>query len=653
MTEDIRNKIINKSFLIRTVEERLLTLFQEGKLNGTVHTCIGQELIGATVAEFLNENDVVLSNHRGHGHFLARNTDLVGFFAEVMGREGGICGGIGGSQHFYTKNHISNGIQGGMTPIAAGMAMANKLQNNNEIVVCFIGDGTLGEGIIYEAFNLASLWDLPVVFILENNGIAQSTSTKQTFSGSIEKRAAGFGLDYFSTNTWNLDDLYVTFNKAINKTRTKLKAVFIEVETYRLGSHSKSDDNRNPIEIQNYIEKDILNLEFINHKEKIETLLNGLKEQVETAVSKASESPFTKLKPSKLLVTQIEISYTRQQIANTNPQRINQLIHSALKEKFQLDTDTVLIGEDIEYLTPWTEKPYGGAFKVSGDLSEHYKNVKNTPISEAAIVGVGTGLALKGMAPIVEIMFGDFMTLTFDQLYNHTCKFSAMSNYQVYVPLVIRTPMGGKRGYGPTHSQSLEKYFLGIPNLSIVVLNYRIPPSELYKAVFLESNPTLVIENKVLYTKKLQTKVLAGYKVEVSNEKYATIRIQPENKKPEITILCYGETLEDVEKAVELAFDEEEILCEIICPSQISPINMTPIFTSIQKTERLLIVEEGTNIASYSSEVAAQIIESNIHLQAFKRLANNEIIPSSMQAEKDLLPNENSIFKKIKEAYYA
>lgn len=652
MTAESRNRIITKSFLIRTVEERLLTLFQEGKLSGTVHTCIGQELIGATVSEFLNDNDLVLSNHRGHGHFLARNNNLEGFFAEIMGKENGICGGIGGSQHFYTKNHISNGIQGGMTPIAAGIAMANKLQKNNEIVVCFIGDGTLGEGIIYEAFNIASLWDLPIVFVLENNGIAQSTATAQTFSGTTEKRAEGFGLKYYKTNTWNLEHLHQTFKQATTKARTYQKAVFVEVETYRLGSHSKSDDNRNPADIKKYIEKDLLNIEFTKNKEKINTLLNGINKTIEIAVQKAEKAAVTKPKTSKLLVTNLATTFSKQNINTANNQRINQLIHNALKEKFSTDSNSVFIGEDIAYLTPYTKKPYGGAFKVSGDLSEHYQNVKNTPISEAAIVGIGTGLALKGMAPIIEIMFGDFMTLTFDQLYNHACKFAAMSNYQIDVPLVIRTPMGGKRGYGPTHSQSLEKFFLGIPNLLITVLNYRIEPKKLYKAIFSEKNPTIVIENKVLYTKKLQTEILIGYQVEISTEKYPTIKIKPENKKPNVTILCYGEMLEDVEYAIEMAFDEEEIFCEIICPSQISPLNMAPILASIQNTKRLLIVEEGTNIAAYSAEVAAQIMQRNVHLKSFKRLSNNEIIPSSMKVETEMLPNPTSIFNKIQEMFY-
>jgi 2-oxoisovalerate dehydrogenase E1 component len=228
-----------------------------------------------------------------------------------------------------------------------------------------------------------------------------------------------------------------------------------------------------------------------------------------------------------------------------------------------------------------------------------------------------------------------------------------MYNGQVSIPLVIRTPMGGKRGYGPTHSQSLEKHFLGITDLSIIALNYRIPPKQLYQVAFAEKNPTLVIENKVLYTKKLQTNVLLGYELGISNEKYPTVKISPQERKPDLTVLCYGEVLEDVEKAMELAFEEEEIFCEIICPSQISPINIAPILNSVKTTQRLLTVEEGSNIASYSSEIAAGIMENGIHLKSFSRLANNEIIPSSSQAELDLLPNENSIFEKIKETFYA
>lgn len=650
MTRTKRAQLIEKGFLIRSVEERLLSLFQDGQINGTVHTCIGQELIGVCAAQFLRDEDYVLSNHRGHGHFLSRTDDLVGFFAELMGRKEGVCGGMGGSQHFYKHNHLSNGIQGGMTPIGAGIALANKIQKNDNIVACYIGDGTLGEGIVYEAFNLASLWELPIVYILENNKVAQSTSIEQTFSGSIQQRAEGFGLNYLSSNVWDLEDMLSTFEKGTTLARKKQQAVFIEIDTYRLNSHSKGDDNRNPKEIQQYEDRDLLNIEKRTHSDVISIIQTEIEKKIDTAVNKALQSPFTQAAvPQKKQKNKITYAPLKQVASD---KRINELIHDVLRKQFKTSAKTIMLGEDIEYTTPWTQIPYGGAFKVTKDLSDHFELVKNTPISEAAITGVGTGLAIAGMLPIVEIMFGDFMTLTFDQLYNHACKFNKMYNGQVSVPLVIRTPMGGKRGYGPTHSQSLEKHFLGITDLTMVALNYRIAPEKIYNSVFKEKNPTLVIENKILYTKKVQTHVLLGYEALVSDEKYPTLKLSPVDKQPDLTVLCYGEILEDVEKAIELAFDEEEIICEIICPSQINPIHIEPILESIHKTQRLLTVEEGSNIAAYSSEIAARLMQENIHLKAFGRIANNEIIPSSFHAELDTIPNSNSIFEKIKETYY-
>lgn len=650
MTRTKRAQLIEKGFLIRSVEERLLSLFQDGQINGTVHTCIGQELIGVCAAQFLRDEDYVLSNHRGHGHFLSRTDDLVGFFAELMGRKEGVCGGMGGSQHFYKHNHLSNGIQGGMTPIGAGIALANKIQKNDNIVACYIGDGTLGEGIVYEAFNLASLWELPIVYILENNKVAQSTSIEQTFSGSIQQRAEGFGLNYLSSNVWDLEDMLSTFEKGTTLARKKQQAVFIEIDTYRLNSHSKGDDNRNPKEIQQYEDRDLLNIEKRTHSDVISIIQTEIEKKIDTAVNKALQSPFTQAAvPQKKQKNKITYAPLKQVASD---KRINELIHDVLRKQFKTSAKTIMLGEDIEYTTPWTQIPYGGAFKVTKDLSDHFELVKNTPISEAAITGVGTGLAIAGMLPIVEIMFGDFMTLTFDQLYNHACKFNKMYNGQVSVPLVIRTPMGGKRGYGPTHSQSLEKHFLGITDLTMVALNYRIAPEKIYNSVFKEKNPTLVIENKILYTKKVQTHVLLGYEALVSDEKYPTLKLSPVDKQPDLTVLCYGEILEDVEKAIELAFDEEEIICEIICPSQINPIHIEPILESIHKTQRLLTVEEGSNIAAYSSEIAARLMQENIHLKAFGRIANNEIIPSSFHSELDTIPNSNSIFEKIKETYY-
>jgi 2-oxoisovalerate dehydrogenase E1 component len=194
----------SQAFLIRSFEERLLKLFSEGKLFGTVHTCIGQEFTGVAVASQLIDGDLMVSNHRCHGHYLARTGDADGLMAEVMGRITGICGGRGGSQHICAHGVYSNGIQGGMTPVSAGMALAQKLNRNSDlpanIVVTFIGDGTLGEGTLYETLNIISKWDLPMMIVLENNLYAQSTSQTLTLAGDICARAEAFGIDSYHGN---------------------------------------------------------------------------------------------------------------------------------------------------------------------------------------------------------------------------------------------------------------------------------------------------------------------------------------------------------------------------------------------------------------------------------------------------------------------
>lgn len=643
-------EIIKKGIQIRLIEEKLLSLFNEGKLNGTVHTCLGQELIPVCLSKCINSDDYILSNHRGHGHLLSRNDNLNGFFSELMGKKKGLCGGFGGSQHLFTNNHMSNGIQGGMTPIGAGLALSNKIKGNNKIVVCFIGDGTLGEGIIYESFNIASLWNLPIIFILENNKIAQSTTIYQSFSGSIQERATGFGLKYFNTNSWDINNMLNVFSEACESARLNNVACFIEVDTYRLYSHSKGDDNRDENEILHYKEKDIITQTINSGDININIFIEEFKEKINNIVAVVEkQEDLIKLNYYNQNLQKVTFSNI---INEKNNKRINELIYDSLKEEFSENINTIMLGEDIEYKTKWTKYPYGGAFKISKDLSNNFKNVMNTPISEAAIVGVGTGLAIGGMKPIVEIMFGDFLTLAFDQLINHACKFHQMFDRKVNIPLIIRTPMGGKRGYGPTHSQSIEKHFLGITDLSIIVLNQFVSPTEIYKNVFKLNNPTLVIENKILYTKYIQSEIPKGFSLLKSNELFPTIKIVPSNKKADITIICYGEIVDEVISAMESAFFEEEIVCEIICQTIINPININPIITSLSATNKLITVEEGTNIASYSSEVVALLCENGVYLKSLARISNNFVIPSSHKAELELIPNSKIILKKIKEIFY-
>lgn len=241
--------LYGKMFLIRAFEERLLELFSQGLLNGTTHTYIGQEAAAVGCISNLSDNDTVFSNHRCHGHYLARFDDPEGLLAEIMGRTLGVCGGRGGSQHLARERFYSSGIQGGFLPIATGIALREKLRGGNSIVVAFIGDGTLGQGVVYESFNMMALWSVPVLVVIENNGYAQSTAVESNLAGSIVGRAKAFGIDSAEISSNDVGELSGVFRDAVKFVRDNKKPFVQVIHTYRLGPHSKGDDFRPVAEI--------------------------------------------------------------------------------------------------------------------------------------------------------------------------------------------------------------------------------------------------------------------------------------------------------------------------------------------------------------------------------------------------------------------
>jgi acetoin:2,6-dichlorophenolindophenol oxidoreductase subunit alpha len=232
--------------LIRHFEWALLDLFGQGKLNGTTHTCLGQEYIPVALRPLLTENDFIFSNHRGHGHYLARFQDPAGLLAEIMGRAGAVCSGVGGSQHIYRPNYLSTGIQGQSLPVAAGVAMHLKRRQTGGIAVVHIGDGTWGEGSVYEALNMAQLWQLPVLVVVENNEIAQSTGNQQQMAGTIAGRVRGFGIEYKQVDTIDVAAIRTQLRVTIQTMRQQPAPLVLEFKTHRLGPHSKGDDTRSP-----------------------------------------------------------------------------------------------------------------------------------------------------------------------------------------------------------------------------------------------------------------------------------------------------------------------------------------------------------------------------------------------------------------------
>jgi TPP-dependent pyruvate/acetoin dehydrogenase alpha subunit len=256
-SEQMKSFFFRQMFRIRTIEQKFLELFSQGDISGTVHTCIGQEACAVGVLNAASKDlDLVFSNHRGHGHIIAYGIPIERLIAEVMGRVSGVCSGIGGSQHMHSHNFYTTGIQGGLIPVAVGAAMAEKFKKSGAIVLLFLGDGTMGQGMVYEGFNLAALWNLPIVFVLEDNKYAQSTPKHATHAGDLYRRSEAFGIPSVAVDGNDVEKIYETAQEIVEATRARQRPHFLVLDTYRLGPHSKGDDTRSPEEVRSHWNKD-------------------------------------------------------------------------------------------------------------------------------------------------------------------------------------------------------------------------------------------------------------------------------------------------------------------------------------------------------------------------------------------------------------
>lgn len=639
--QQIHHRLIKQALTIRAVEEKFLSLFSEGKLNGTVHTCVGQEFSALAFAGQLQKQDFVFSNHRCHGHYIAFTNDVQGLLAELLGKSSGTSGGIGSSQHLCNNNFFSNGIQGGIVPVAAGYALGNKLRNNKAIGVVYIGDGTLGEGVLYETLNIISKWQIPLLIVCENNFYAQSTPQSINLAGDIRARAEAFGIKTYKGETNNPEDLLQDAADAIDYVRNEIKPAFYVVETYRLNPHSKGDDDRNPIEIEENRAKDYLTIfqkEFPDYYSKyiqtiqqhIDTLVDGILLENELPI----EAYYVAEKNTCNVNWQVLPKINKRQV---------ELLNTFFKEKITDNKELVFLGEDIL-------SPYGGAFKVTKDLSVIAPlQVFSTPISEGAITGIANGLALNGFKPFAEIMFGDFVTLAFDQIVNHASKFHHMFNKKVTCPVVIRTPMGGRRGYGPTHSQTLDKFLVGIDNLTTVAINTFIDPAIVYAQILQEKHPVIVIENKTDYGKKILHTTALNFVYEVNSDTYPVTKVRPAISIPTLTIVAYGGMADVVNQILQAIFEETDFLPELIVPTKISQLPIDIIVASLNKTKKLLVIEEGSAFAGIGAELIAQVVDQIDFVVAAKRIAAHPVpIPSVKSLEHIVLPDKQRIISEIK-----
>jgi 2-oxoisovalerate dehydrogenase E1 component len=626
--------------LIRLTESLLLKLFSEGLLSGTTHTCLGQELCQMSVVRALDQpHDQILSNHRNHGHFLTYTGNFLGLIAEIMGRKAGVCGGIGGSQHLAFRNFHSNGVQGGMTAIGVGQALARRMRGEEGVTAIIVGDGTLGQGLLYESMNLASIWRLPVLFVVEHNHIAQTTLTCETIGGEIEGRGTAFGLE-----TTRLDDADPGFleqvEKVVARVRLGLPSLLV-IDTERLGPHSKGDDLRDSAEMERIRERDPLAaVGRALHASKRAAIERENEEFIELVHQQALASP-----PADALVAQKTICLPAQ--ANlaaehtVSPGNVRLQLNSALEELLCDDSKVVLLGEDLH-------DPYGGAFKVTANLSTRFPGrVISTPISEAAVAGTGIGLALEGYLPVVEVMFADFVTLSMDQIFNHAVKFPGMFP-DSSVPLVIRTPSGGRRGYGPTHSQSPESMMACMPGLTVVFPSHRHEVGAILKnAVLRWPNPTLFFEHKLLYSEAAsrgEYRTLPDSGNDIGLELFPTMIWGADS--PDVTLVGYGGILPMIEQLRE-ELTAEELSVEIVAPSLLAPIPRHQLCAHLGSREAVVVIEEGYAEAGFGAMLGAVLLEGGFRGK-FGRVHPPPVpIPAARSLETQVLPGRDAILQRV------
>lgn len=634
--------VILQGLRVRAVESSLLDLFGKGKLHGTIHTCVGQELTGVVIGGKLERDDFITSNHRCHGHFIGATGNWRGLIDEIIGNADGVCAGIGSSQHLYARNFMSNGPQAALLPVAAGIALDRKKRKSSGVVISFIGEGTLGEGVLYETMNIDSLWGLPHLIVCENNYYSQSTPQAFSVAGDIGARAAAFGWTVRQASTWNVLELDEAVDKTLAEIRRTSRPAFLVVQTYRLNPHSKGDDSRSSDELAWFQERDPLNVILTQHnayRAQYEDMLREIEEHIERGLSKP------KLTASRYFVDQLPRAVDGQWTRLGPPphdtrfiQQYNDFYGDYLRDNEQ----AWFIGEDIG-------DPYGGAFKVSKGLQTRFPDrVITTPISEAAITGVGIGLAITGNRPLIEIMFGDFVTLTVDQIVNNAAKIFHMYNQNLSCPVVVRTPMGGRRGYGPTHSQSLERLFLGIDNCLVLSPNSLTEVRRQLSGIRHVKTPTIVFENKVDYTMR-PFQVPECFVVEIDDAEFPTIVVRPEQVEPTLTLVSYGGMARLIGDNLLQIFEETDLIPELIVPTALHPIDLSSILRSAERTGFVVAIEEGPSFGSLGAEVLAQLAEqSSRHVRAGRISARPVPVPSVPDLEDIALPSIPRICEELR-----
>ena len=601
--------LLRQMITIREFERRVEELFKQGKVRGTAHSSIGQEATAAAVCARLRADDYVASYHRGHGHCLAKGADPGRMMAELFGASDGYCGGLGGSMHIADLGLGiigANGIVGASMPLGAGAALASKLKGDGRVTVAFFGDGASNEGVFHETMNLAAIWKLPVIFFCENNRYALTASYAEMMSCErIVDRAAAYRIPGLQVDGNDVAEITLAIDEAIERARSGGGPSLIEALTYRWGQHSMRANLREPRPAEE--------IEFWKSRDPIARVRRSLAEAgaldeesaarieseakatIESAVAfgAASPPPTAEFMINAVYAPRSDFAETR--LPSERSLTYVEALAEAMRQEMERDPNVVVLGEDVG-LT-------GGIFQATKGLCERFgpERVRDTPISEATIVGCGVGAALTGLRPVVEIQFFDFVTLAMDMIVNQAAKLRFMLGGKANVPIVVRGPQGGGIWVGAQHSQSLESWFTHVPGLVVIAPSTPYDAKGLLISAIRDDNPVVFLEHKLLYVSPATPVPEAPYAIPIGK---GDIKCAGQD----LTIVA---TMSMVPKALAAAaqLEREGIDAEIIDPRTLAPLDEDLILQSVRKTNRLLIAHEAWPYGGFAAEVMALVVE--------------------------------------------
>ncbi|MEO6323892.1 MAG: dehydrogenase E1 component subunit alpha/beta [Thermoanaerobaculia bacterium] len=599
----------------RMIEEKMLLLLRQGRVSKWF-SGIGQEAIAVGVTAALRPDDWILPMHRNLGVFTGRGLDLLTLMRQLMGKEGGYSKGRERSFHFGVLSHRIVGMishLGAMLPVADGLGLAAKLRGSDRVAVTFTGDGSTSEGDFHEAINLAAVWKLPVVFVIENNRYGLSTPvTEQYACAHLADRALGYGIPGVVADGNDLFAVLSTVSAAVSRARAGQGPTLIEFETFRMRGHEEASGTAYiPKELfEEWGRKDpILRFETRLIAEGVisasdrEAIRAALKSRIDDVVDEALATA----DPVSTAQRELEDVYAPP-LRETAPEpsreegpelRFVDAISDGLRTAMRENPNVLLLGQDIA--------EYGGAFKITQGFVEEFgkERIRNTPIIESAAVGAALGLALDGFVPMLEMQFGDFITCGFNQIVNNLAK--THYRWGPGVPVVLRAPVGGGMGAGPFHSQNVESWFTCVAGMKVVAPSNPFDAKGLLLAAFEDGNPVLYLEHKMLYRSVKGPVPTGHYTVPIGVARVARAG-------RDATIVTYGiGVVWALDAAAELAKEDREI--EVIDLRTLLPWDIESVLASVKKTSRALVLHEAPLTGGYAGEVASTIGE-----QAFEWL---------------------------------